>query len=87
MVVIDLANEMKRLSSSSDMDGSNSTMSNFIKRDLPFVVTVVVFCHWLTLMGLAIFAIMFSRCFLLTSFNSLFAGLISLHLALFRQFG
>ena len=63
MVVIDLANELERLSSSSDIDGQNSTMSNFIKRDLSFCgsnlnqfMTVVVFRHWLTLMVFATFA-------------------------------
>ena len=31
MLVIDLANEMERWSSSSDVDGCNSTLSNFLK--------------------------------------------------------
>ena len=68
-------------------------MLNFIKCDLSFCgsnlkksMTVVVFRHWLNLIVLATFAINFSRCFLLTSRNSFFAGLISLHLVLFRKF-
>ena len=36
MVVIEQANEMERLSSSSDIDGQNSRMSNFITRGLLF---------------------------------------------------
>ena len=36
MVVIDLANEMEQSSSSSDIDGSNLKMANFVKRDLSF---------------------------------------------------
>ena len=36
MVVIYLANEMEQSSSSSDIDGSNLKMANFIKRDLSF---------------------------------------------------
>ena len=80
MVVIDLANEMEWLSSSSDMDEKNSTMSNFIKRDL-------VFHHQLTLMVFATFVMISSRCFLLTSPNAFFEGLISQYWMLFLKFG
>ena len=71
MVVIDLANEMDWLSSSSDIVELNSTMSDFIKLDLFFCGSKNVIV---------------SKCVLQTSPDSFFAGLIKLHLVLFQKF-